>query len=189
MTDTDDFIDQRHWLPPGHNGKPRVLTAARKARGDVVTVETDRGGSERRSLSRPLEFYVARGHITGAQYRAGLRLNALFERTAQSPFVQVQYRDQEGGEKATSFVPAGFGAVEYRAALAAIASKDAEKVAVLVCCADMPASGSVEASSIRSAKRRGMAHLRQALDDLARHFEAVNAAKRRSHDEGGENTI
>ncbi|MBP3955413.1 hypothetical protein J8F10_08980 [Gemmata sp. G18] len=168
MADTDG--DSRYWLPPVKDGKPEVLTGHRKQRGDVVAVEGTSGGREYRSLDAPLEFYVARQVITGRQYRAGKRLHTLWAKANPSLYVQARYEDSDGGAKALSFAPHGFGAVEYREALQAIFSQDARRVAFAVCCEGTPASHCVKAGSVRSAKRQGIALLHEALEALADHF-------------------
>jgi hypothetical protein len=165
-----DEGDSRYWLPPVKDGKPQVLTRARKIRGDVVTVAGDRGGVERRSLDRPLEFYVAKGHITGRQYRAGKRLHALWESLAKAPYVQVQYREGDGGEKAQSFVPAGFGALIYREALYSITDERTRRIAFLVCCEEHFARECLPGTVRSTAIRQAMTMLRNALDTLAAHF-------------------
>jgi hypothetical protein len=166
MAEIEDIIDKTQWLP---EKAPVVLP---ERRGSVVGVEGERGGKEYRSLARPLETYVAKGQITGAQYRAGLRLNALWEKTSQSPYSQVQYRDQEGGARAMSFVPTGFGAVEYRTAIDAVGGAKARLIVFGVCCEDRFATNCLPTLTRRTAERQGMAYLREGLDALARHFKA-----------------
>ena len=153
MADTDG--DPRYHLPPATNGRPEVLTARRRDRGDVVAVEGDKGGREFRSLDAPLEYYVARQAITGRQYRAGKRLHALWSKGNPSPYVQVRYEDGDGGAKALSFAPHGFGAVEYRDAMLAIDSKEARCVAFAVCCEGWHASQAALGKSERTKRRRG----------------------------------
>ncbi len=166
-----DEGDVRFWLPPDLNGKPAVLTAARKRRGDVVTAEGDRGGVERRSIDRPLEYYIAKAQITGTQYRAGLRLHELWAKGSQSPFSQAKYEDGSGGGQRLSFVPTGFAAVEFRLAMAAVPGNNRRDVVYAVCCQDIPASRSMRFSSRRTAERLSMAWLRDGLDSLAKHLQ------------------
>jgi hypothetical protein len=168
MADTDG--DSRYHLPPHKDGKPQVLTAHRKRRGDVVAVEGTSGGRQYHSLDAPLEFYVARRVITGKQYRAGKRLHALWAKANASAYVQVRYEDGDGGAKAMSFAPHGFGAVEFREAMQAVSSAEAREVVRKVCCEGIAASRCVSATSVRTAKRRGIALLVEALDALAAHF-------------------
>ena len=168
MQDTDG--DSRYWLTPVQDGKPQVLTGQRRLRGDVVRVETDRGGREFRSLAEPLELYVSRQTITGRQYRAGKRLHILWMKAKPALCVQVQYEEGDGGARAMSFVPPGFGAVEYREALFSITDKHARDVVYEVCCMGRHAAQVVEADSKRTARWRGAKLLTEGLDILANHF-------------------
>ena len=150
-----DEGDVRFWLPPDHNGKPQVLTAARKRRGDVITAEGERGGVERRALSMPLEFYVARRYITGDQYEAGLRLHRLFRGSILAGRVaSMKYGDAGGGYDPDSMA---LMPRDYLRAMAAVGDPKARRTVWLVCCFDEPAG-------------RDMAWLKRGLDDLGRHF-------------------
>jgi hypothetical protein len=169
MGDTDG--DSRYHLPPVRDGKPEVLTGRRKERGDVVAVEGEKGGREFRSLDAPLEYYIARGVITAPQYRAGIRLHALWLQAQPAGHSQVQYEEGDGGGQTLSFVPPGFGAVEYREAMAAISCPDARRVAFAVCCEGYHASETVATGSNRTRRRIGSKLLQDALDDLVGHFD------------------
>lgn len=162
--------DARYWLPPQENGKPLVLTKARKDRGDVVGVVTDRGGREFRSLAEPLEYYVARETITGRQYRAGKRLHSLWVKANPSLFVQVRYEDTDGGAKALSFAPPGFAAVEYREVLFSIKDRRARDVVYAVCCWGFHACQATDGVSERNARRIGVRLLKEGLDTIADHL-------------------
>ena len=166
MAEIEDIIDKTQFLP---DGVP-VRTPERKKNRTIVVTEGDRGGREYRSLTSPLEFYVAKAQITGRQYRAGKRLHSLWEKGAKSPYVQVQYRLDDGGAKAHSFVPPGFMAVEYRDALYSVGNDNARLVVFLVCCEGIAASRCLPSLTLRSAERKGMHYLREALDTLADHF-------------------
>ena len=167
MQDTETPIDKTQFLP---DGVP-VRTPERKRNRTVVVTEGERGGRQYVSLAEPLEFYVAKRVITGKQYRAGKRLHGLWERGAKSPYVQVQYRLDDGGAKAQSFVPAGFMATAYRDALYAVKNERARRIVFLVCCTGVFAGKTFpETVSARTAKRNGISLLREALDVLADHF-------------------
>ena len=167
MQDAETPIDKSQCLP---DGVP-VFTPERKKNRTIVVTEGERGGREYRSLTAPLEFYVAKAVITGREYRAGKRLHGLWEKGAKSPFVQVQYRLDDGGAKAQSFAPIGFGAVEYREALYAVKNERARRVVFLVCCEGVFAGKTFpDTVSVRTAKRTGVALLREALGVLADHF-------------------
>ena len=167
MPDTETPIDKTQWLP---DGTP-VFTPERKKNRSIVVTEGDRGGRQYVSLTEPLEFYVAKRVITGKQYRAGKRLHSLWEKNAKSPYVQVQYRLDDGGAKAQSFVPAGFMAGAYRDALYSVQNERARRIVFLVCCEGVFAGNTFpETVSPRTAKRNGVSLLREALDVLADHF-------------------
>lgn len=161
-----DEIDETRWLP---RSEP-ILTRARSKARNVVAVQGDNTGYQLHSLACPLDFYVAKQQITGKQYRAGGRLRLLWAKSVQSPYVQARYDNGEGGGATLSFIPLGMFAVEYRDALYIITSPKARAIAHSVCCEDIPASRVLKMTSRRTAERKSMAYLREALDQLAEYF-------------------
>lgn len=155
MNDSDG--DSRFHLPPVRDGKPEVLTEARKRRGDVVTVQSDRGGVERRSLFLPMDFYVARGDISGKQYEAGERLYPLWRGSIiAARYVTMRFGDVSAGvdQESLSLKP-----IDYFRAMDAVRGFHPKRLVRQVCLFGEPAG-----------KCGGMVFLRSGLDDLVRHF-------------------
>ena len=149
--------DRTLWLPPVLDGKPQVLTAARQKRGDVVRVAGERGGVERRSIAEPLEWYVARRHITGDQYKAGTRLYALWK----GSILGDRYATMRFGDVTGDFDPESMALMprDYCRAMDAVHGFHRQRAVRLVCLwgefAGTPAM---------------MTYLREGLTEITEHF-------------------
>lgn len=152
-----------HWLPPNHP----LLTPERFAMGDILAVETDRGGVEVRSYSEPLHHYALKGSISEKQKDAGERLHRLWYYGWAARYRMMRFAEPAAGaDLDTSLVTAR----RYKEAMDAIRGHTERKVAYSVCCFGEYV-GNLVASSKRTAERRGIVLLRSALDDLTDHFE------------------
>lgn len=156
------------WSVALRRGEP-ILTAARARRKDVVAIGSDRGGVEYRSLADPLDTYVACGNISERQYEAAITLRAVWHRSNRSPFAQSRHGDSGRGGL-PECLPVGIWTEEYRKAIGSIRGEREREMAHGVCCEYLAASRIVEFKSRRTAQRRGMIHLKSALDQLAAHF-------------------
>lgn len=153
-----DEGDPRYHLPPVENGKPQVLTNARKARKDVVAVESEKGGRGYQSLASPLEFYVARGYISGEQYRAGTRLHGLWRGSIfAARYATMKYAT----EPAKGFDPELIALMprDYMRALDSITKCMPRIIVRRVCCFEETAGSG-----------KPMELLRDGLDMLVKHF-------------------
>jgi hypothetical protein len=131
-------------------------TAERMAKGDLVAVQTERGGSEVRSYGHPLENYLCRDRISRRQYDAGLRYGQLwYHGMERSRFAMVRYARVPGG-----FDPEQQHAMAqaYANASKCIRGVKERHMVFKVCC-------------VGEYMGRGMMpHLHSGLDDLAHHF-------------------
>ena len=138
---------------------------------DVLMVESSGGSIVPQSFAFPLDFYLRKQIITRDQWVAGTKLGFCWWRECgASPYVQFRYREGNGGARDTQFVPAGAFATRYRDAMAAIRNVAHRRIAYDVCCEGIPLRLSRRFKSERTAQRRGMPMLLDALDDLDRHF-------------------
>lgn len=125
--------------------------------GHIRVVTGDRGGAEfrARSFDDPIRFYERRGWITAKQARAARKLHQLwYHGSLVSCYVLMRYGEVSGSSDSDAkamLYP------EYRKAVAAIRGLPEQKVAYEVCCLGEMARGNMQA-------------LRNALDDLVRHF-------------------
>ncbi len=176
-----DQIDPTQWL---RRNSP-VVTPERLDKGDVELVQSERGGSQVRSFSNPLDFYHAKRIITPQQFDAGNKLHQLWYYGAgSSGYVLMRYTHTKSNSDAEA---AALVAHEYREAMKAIRGVPQKRVAYNVCCMgetiaqmhevkDERLRGkslrdrAVKAISARTAQRRCMEQLKAALDDLADHF-------------------
>lgn len=163
----DDQIDKSQHLPE----REPILTKARSRRKDVIVEEGERGGVQLRSIESPLDYYFFKRQITGKQRRAGMKLRFLWLSCCGSGYRQMQYRESDGGSQTMEFVPPGFGGIEYRAALDAISGNQRKHMTFYVCCEGLMASKAIPFPSKRTAERKSMMLLREALDQLIDHFE------------------
>ena len=138
--------------------------------GKTYYEEGRKGGRQYKSIARPiLEYYLATKAITFDQYRAGNKLFSTWKVGHPQAYAQARYN--EGSDATvTEFMPIGFLAIEYRAAMNAIRGQNEKEAARMVCVEDLPANRCFRHMSIATAKRRGMLYLRSALDDLCEHF-------------------
>lgn len=137
---------------------------------DLAIVEGDRGGMQIQSFSFPLDFYLRKQLVSRPQWRAGNKLHQLWAAASLDGHVQFQYRESNGGEPKLEFVPPGAFNIEYGNALAAVRDIPRRKVVCSVCCEGHALSLLPGFSSERTARRRAMPMLIDALDDLVRHF-------------------
>lgn len=153
MTEEQDFIDPRHWLPEGME----LLTEARKLQGDTITTTGERGGTETQTFENLLVFYYLRDHITIAQYRAGKRFHALWRNSClRTRYVTMRFDEPSGEFNAgdVALLPR-----EYLEACDAVRGEQELRIIRLVCI-----------ESVRAGRRKGMQMLRDGLDDLVKHF-------------------
>lgn len=155
-----DEGDVRFWLPPEHNGKPQVLTKARKKRGDVVAYEGENGGREYRSVVEPLDLYISRRYISGEQYEAGDRLFRLWKGSLlEARYATMKYGDTPGGgfdPECVALMPR-----DYFRAIEAVRGFHPKRIVRRVCLwKDHAGQG------------QGMSWLLLGLNDLVKHFEA-----------------
>lgn len=155
MSDTDG--DARYHLPPVRDGKPEVLTVRRQERGDVVAVQGQRGGVQYRSLTLPMDFYVARGYISGEQYEAGERLYALW----RGSIVTARFATMRFGDVSSGYDPEAIALAprDYFRAMDAVCGFHRKRIIRQVCLFGEPAG-----------EGRPMITLREGLDFLVRHF-------------------
>lgn len=168
MTEDDERIDSQYWLPHNHP----VVTPERLAKGDLVAVETDRGGKEVRTILWPPDCYIANRLITPRQYFAAQRLYRLWAGSKhQHHHVQVSYEERNtrtgpiylhGVVVESRFLMS----LEYCESMTAIRGEAERRVVYSVCCYGEFAKNLV-ARSRRAAQRTGMELLRSGLDDLA----------------------
>ena len=149
--------DPRHHLPRHENGRPKVLTPARKARGDVVAYEGEGGKRMYRSLAVPLNWYVAHRNIDEAEYEAGQRLHALWRGSIlHARFATMRLGDVGGGP--FEFEGAALIPRDYFRAMDAVRGFHPKRLVRQVCCfEELAGSG-------------GIHWLRSGLADLAGHF-------------------
>ena len=145
---------------------------------DVLIVEGERGGLQVQSFAFPLDFYLRKQFISRAQWHAGVRYHRLWRQGCLSGYVQFQYREGDGGERNMQFVPPGAFALEWRNAQLAIRGVPERRIAYQVCCEGRTLALNPDFTSKRTAQRKGMPLLLIALDDLVRHFDDADMAKR-----------
>ena len=154
----DNTIDTTQW-------NPEILpTKERMGKRDIDIVRSDRGGlsMRARNFSDPLMFYARSGLITLVQRRAGCKLQALFYMSGmRSQYVISRYCEVRGGE------PVRLEEVqeEFRLAREAIRGKIRQKICFNVCC-----MGEKAGSRGKHGNTGNMNYLRDALDDLIKHF-------------------
>lgn len=127
--------------------------------GHVVAVASDRGGRELRArpYAFPLQVYLSRGQISGAQFLAGCRLAHHYRASREDArYVLMRYGRVAGGEFEAERVEAN--AQAFRAAMSAIRGMPERGLAFSVCCVD------------EYAGRGNLHRVTAALDDLHRHF-------------------
>jgi hypothetical protein len=153
MNDIETEGDPQYWL----SSKRLVINAQRKAARNIVMVEGDRGGKEFRSIVYPLDFYVARRHISAEQYKAGDRLRSIFNLSIlRERYVRMNYGDVGGNSDGFDMALAPR---DFLKAMEAI-RRDRDKTTVRVVCCEEKNAG----------KRGGMDSLKAGLDDLVKHF-------------------
>lgn len=161
VDESEGHVDRAKWLPEWEPILQRGSLTKRTIRKDVTVEEGDRGGIQYRSLSRPLDLYVRRGHITRRQYRAGHRYYSLWRHSClRTRYVRMNYGEEGGFVDVESI---SLSIKEFLDAQRAIGNVKAREVAFLVCCED------------KLAGRTGwMPLLVEALGDLAAHFRIEN---------------
>ena len=170
------------------DGRVQSVTYPTKARSakridgekDVLIVQSDpkRGGMLVQSFAFPLDFYLRKEFITRAQWRAGVRYHRIWRQGCLTGYVQFQYREGDGGERKTQFVPPGAFALEWRNAQLSIRGVPERRVAYSVCCDEHFLNTCPEFPSLRTARRKGMPLLLTALEDLVAYFVIVDEEKR-----------
>lgn len=146
-------IDESQWLPP----RDTVITTARKRNKSARRIAGEKGGIEFRSVAIPLEFYLARGHITEKQYRAGCRVHSLW----RGSLLVARYSRMRFGDVASDMDPESMALIprDYFRAMEAVSGFLERSTVRRVCCFDEVAGSG-----------RAMDLLRHGLDDLVRHF-------------------
>jgi hypothetical protein len=130
--------------------------------GYIHVIETDRGGTEfraKRAKNDILAFYFRNGHITPEQLRAGNRFRVLYQYgfELRERYVLMRFGTSSGEVDDATLLDL---VTDYRNAKKAIRSLKGKAVAHDVCCLGYPAG------------HRRMYHLREALDELAAHFQS-----------------
>ncbi len=148
---------------------------------DVLIVEGERGGMQIQSFAFPLDFYLRKQFISRAQWRAGVRYHRLWKQGCLAGYVQFQYREGDGGERKTQFVPPGAFALEWRNAQLAIRGVPERRIAYQVCCEGITLALNKDFPSTRTAQRKGMPLLLAALEDLIAHFRDGDEDRRQDH--------
>ena len=147
-----EIFDESQWLP-------EVLpTKERMAKRDVKVVHSERGGISirARNLSDILMYYQRSGFITVVQRRAAFKYRSLFFLSGmKSRYVVSRYCEMPSGEP----MDVQEAQEEYNLARAAIRGKTKQAVCFTVCCI-----------GDKAGSPRNMDHLRNALDDLIKHF-------------------
>jgi hypothetical protein len=143
-------------------------TKERIAKGDLEIEDTERGGVHiraKRQFNDPLHYYARNGHITEVQKRAGLRFYILWYHGAmRSRYVLCRYGTERTVRYAGNSIPQDVETYlemqeAYHFARKAIHGTREKKIALTVCC-----------HGEKAGMRGQMAWLRNALDDLSRHF-------------------
>ena len=138
-------------------------TPERAAKGDLDIEETGRGGVNirvKRALNDVLQWYARNGHITDGQKYAGMKFHALwFHGAFKTGHAIMKYGDRVSGTPDADGCAKAQQAYHY--ARKAIRGTREKEVALRVCCYGESAG-----------KRGQMDLLRNALDDLAAHFES-----------------
>ena len=149
----EEHIDYAAVLPP----RAPVITPERRKARNVVAIEGERGGRQYRSLTSPLDFYLARMHITPCQYQAGDRLRRIFNASIlRERYVRMSYGDVGGHHDP---VDHALAPRDFLRAVAAIRDERERQVVRMVCCEEKCAG-----------KGAPMTRLKGGLDDLVRHF-------------------
>lgn len=120
----------------------------------------------------------ARNSSPCAQWRTGVRYHRIWRQGCLTGYVQFQYREGDGGERKTQFVPPGAFALEWRNAQLSIRGVPERRVAYSVCCDEHFLNTCPEFPSLRTARRKGMPLLLTALEDLVAYFVIVDEEKR-----------
>lgn len=165
MTEADEGIDPRHWLPPNHP----LVTPERCTKGDLEAEHTERGGMQVRSFAFPLDFLLNRGSITPEQYNAGNTLHGLWSATFRSQYRLMSFGPSQA-VAATDFEALRQMAIRYVRAIEAVRGTKARRVACLVCCYGVTVSRVPGFGSTSRAREVCMPLLKSALDDLHEHF-------------------
>ena len=154
--DSDEHIDRTHWIEWSKDD-PLIKAERRRAR-NAVAVEGNRGGREYRSLTAPLDAYIARRNITAEQYRAGRRIHAIWRNSIlRERYVRMNYGEPGSGFDMDSIALAPR---DYLNAMEAVQGELQKRIVRWVCCEE-------RFCGIRG----GMAALQSGLDDLVRHFQ------------------
>ena len=154
-------------LPPTSERYAKIIDGEK----DVLKQEGERGGVQFQSFAFPLDFYLRKEYISRKQWKAGNKINYLWENRSASRYIQAQYQERKEGARELTFTPPGAFAIEFRDALSAIKKPSGRRIVRHVCCQGKFLSKDPRSKNPKAAQRIGMPLLLEALDQLVDHFQ------------------